>query len=288
LEVSVITPVWDEYCRLLPDAIDSVVSQRGPATEVVVVDNASQTPLPPLPAGVRVVRTPARLTVGASRNFGLRHARAPFVLFLDADDRLLPGALAHLHGHIARRADVVAVAGAILGWNTETGETAPFRTLPLRRSHWLARFRRLFPLANLLSYLLPVSGAALLRREAVVAAGGFTSYDYGEDWGLAAALAFHGRVVLTRTPVRLYRLARGSLYFRVHPRVTSAQALRGLRRHVMADPRVPRYAKVLMPLIGLGHWAKIRRHTPGGVEDPARFYLGGREDVGPAPQEVRG
>ena len=289
VEISVIIPVWDRYCRLLPEAIESVLSQQdGPATEVVVVDNASTTPLPDLPPGARAVRSPERTSIGESRNFGLQHTDAPFVLFLDADDRLLPGGLAHLHAQITRRPDVVAAAAAIVAWNTETGEQSPYLSLPLRRAYALAPYPRLFALGNLLSYLLPVTGAALLRREAVLAAGGFTPQNYGEDWGLSAPLAFHGRVALSRTPVRVYRLERGSLYFRVHPRATSQTALRRLRRHVLEDPHVPWYAKALMPVVALGHWAKVRRHTPGGFEDPARYYIGEQKPPAAQPQEAGG
>jgi glycosyltransferase involved in cell wall biosynthesis len=283
-EVSVVTAVWDRYCSLLPGAVESVLSQEGPAAEVVVVDNASRTPLPRLPDGAHVVQAPRRLSIGASRNIGLSHAAAPCVLFLDADDRLLPGALAHLHGEIAGRPDVVLAAGATLGWNAETDKTARYGTMPLRRAYWLAPYRRAFALANLLTYLPPVTGAGLMRRDAALAAGGFTDGEYGEDWGLAAALAFHGRVVLTRTPVRIYRLERGSLYFRRHPRSTVESALRALRRHVREDGAVPAYAKALMPLVALGHRVKVRRLTPGGFEDPTVLYLGGPHAAASGPE----
>jgi hypothetical protein len=78
------------------------------------------------------------------------------------------------------------------------------------------------------------------------------------------------------------------MYFRIHPRSTLKTARAALRRHALADPRVPSYARALMPLVTLAHWAKIRRLTPGGFEDPAGLLLGPREVPAAHPREVGG
>ncbi len=57
---------------------------------IVVVDNASSTPVPEL-EGCEVVRAPRRLSVGAARNLGLEQVATEYVVFLDADDMLLEG-----------------------------------------------------------------------------------------------------------------------------------------------------------------------------------------------------
>ena len=72
--------------------LDSVVAQRGPAIEVVVVANGVD--VPPLPEGVRGIRTEENLGIPGGRNVGIEAfghdgAEVDVVLFLD-DDGLLP------------------------------------------------------------------------------------------------------------------------------------------------------------------------------------------------------
>ena len=72
--------------------LDSMVAQRGPAIEVVVVANGVD--VPPLPEGVRGIRTEENLGIPGGRNVGIEAfghdgAEVDVVLFLD-DDGLLP------------------------------------------------------------------------------------------------------------------------------------------------------------------------------------------------------
>src|SRR3954468_23453823 len=85
------------YGRYLPEAVDSLLSQDGGAPHVIVVDDGSTDPgthraLDALPPEAEVVRRPNG-GVSRARNAGLARARTPFLLVLDADDRLAPGAL---------------------------------------------------------------------------------------------------------------------------------------------------------------------------------------------------
>ena len=61
--VAVVIPAWDDYVeRDLERAVASVASQDLPA-RIIVVDNASRMPIPPL-NGVSVISTERRLTRG--------------------------------------------------------------------------------------------------------------------------------------------------------------------------------------------------------------------------------
>lgn len=95
--VSVVIPVGPGHETALIDALDSVQAQTFPEWECVVVnDTGAALDLTPWPwahqwevnrlDGDAVVR----MGVGGARNWGLRHANAPFVVFLDADDVLHP------------------------------------------------------------------------------------------------------------------------------------------------------------------------------------------------------
>ena len=112
-ETTILIPVWGSYGgKTLVEAVESLRAQDVPA-RIVVVDNASDDPLPDLP-GVDVVRAPARLTVGAARNLGLDQVRTPYVLFWDADDLMLPGTLAFLQDRLRTDPALVATAAAIM------------------------------------------------------------------------------------------------------------------------------------------------------------------------------
>ena len=77
------------YGRFLPEAVDSVLRQGASA---VVVDDGSTEPVPDLPADVELIRQDNQ-GVATARNTGLARVQSPYVIVLDADDRLAPGAL---------------------------------------------------------------------------------------------------------------------------------------------------------------------------------------------------
>jgi len=79
----------------LSDAIESVLSQTMPDFEVVLVDDGSTDDTPRVAATFPDVRyfRQANRGMGAARNTGFARSRGRYVVFLDADDRLLPNAL---------------------------------------------------------------------------------------------------------------------------------------------------------------------------------------------------
>jgi glycosyltransferase involved in cell wall biosynthesis len=72
-------------------AVESALAQTLPGVEVVVVDDASDPPVEPLPdPRVTCVRLEKNVGLSAARNAGLAAARGRWVTFLDDDNRLLP------------------------------------------------------------------------------------------------------------------------------------------------------------------------------------------------------
>ncbi len=98
--ITVIIPCYN-YARFLAEAVDSALEQCGPdlAVEVVVIDDGSTDDSPEVAAGygdrIRYHRKD-NAGLSAARNTGMELASHDLVLFLDADDILLPGALAAL------------------------------------------------------------------------------------------------------------------------------------------------------------------------------------------------
>jgi glycosyltransferase involved in cell wall biosynthesis len=96
--LSVIVPVHNGE-RFLAEAIESVLAQRHPGLEILVIDDGSTDATPELAlamgAPVRHIRQENR-GPSAARNTGIRHAQADLVTFLDADDRWTADMLALL------------------------------------------------------------------------------------------------------------------------------------------------------------------------------------------------
>jgi glycosyltransferase involved in cell wall biosynthesis len=93
MTVSVVIPCFN-HARFLPLAIDSALAQSWPACEVVVVDDGStdgSSAVAARFAAVTLMRQENR-GLSAARNAGLAASHGDIVIFLDADDRLAPGA----------------------------------------------------------------------------------------------------------------------------------------------------------------------------------------------------
>lgn len=94
MSVSVVLPCYRQAC-FLPDALESLRAQTRPPEQVIVVDDGSPDDVDGAIDGfpeVHLVRQENR-GLGAARNRGLALASEPYVVFLDADDRLMPEAL---------------------------------------------------------------------------------------------------------------------------------------------------------------------------------------------------
>lgn len=121
--VSIIIPVGPDHVQWLQDALDSVMAQTCPSWEVVVVfDNSQPLPTQTYPwarftySTGGIIPPYEALGAGAARNVGLRHARAPLVLFLDGDDVLRPETLEKMFSQYAAQGgyiycDTLAVTG---------------------------------------------------------------------------------------------------------------------------------------------------------------------------------
>lgn len=89
--VSVVIPCYHQ-AQYLGEAIESVLAQTYPHLEIVVVDDGSGDNVGAIASrypGVRCIREP-NSGAAAARNAGIRNSKGDFLVFLDADDRLLP------------------------------------------------------------------------------------------------------------------------------------------------------------------------------------------------------
>jgi glycosyltransferase involved in cell wall biosynthesis len=111
--VSVVIPCYGQ-AHYLGEAIESVLAQTYPHLEVVVIDDESDDNASRIASrypGVRCVRERNSGMAGA-RNVGIRSTNGDFLVFLDADDRLLPEAIEAGLGALERRPECACAIGA--------------------------------------------------------------------------------------------------------------------------------------------------------------------------------
>jgi glycosyltransferase involved in cell wall biosynthesis len=150
------------YGRFLPEAVESALREEA---RVVVVDDGSTEPLPELPSEVRVIRQQNQ-GVARARNAGLAEADTPYVLVLDADDRLLPGALETLRAPLEADPKLGFTYGRMRFFGDWDGELT---------------FPPYDPYALLYRHTIGLS--ALARRDVFEATGGFDpAFKQFEDW----------------------------------------------------------------------------------------------------------
>lgn len=115
--VSLVMPAWNPNPAWLLQAVESALTQRGCAIELVVVDDGSDTPVEGLLADIaddrlRLLRIPHG-RVSRARNAAIEVARGDFLRFIDCDDVILPDSTAHLLS-LAGEDDVVAYGATLV------------------------------------------------------------------------------------------------------------------------------------------------------------------------------
>nr|WP_030344335.1 glycosyltransferase family 2 protein [Streptomyces sp. NRRL S-1022] len=211
--VTVVTAVHGPSARFLPDAYASLCAQRLPTgwewDWVVQQDGTTGEVRPHVPDDARVSFRQGRPGgPGVARTIALARVEGAYVKVLDADDQLTPGALA--------RDVAVLEADPTVGWTTSRvldllpdGSTAGFPgdpdDGPIERGTVLDRWKR-----N--DFRAPVHPASLcVRRELLIALGGWMALPASEDTGLLLALDAVSRGWFTAEAGLLYRKWEGQV-----------------------------------------------------------------------------
>lgn len=110
--VSVVIPCYKQ-AHFLSEAIESVRAQSYPCHEVIVVDDGSPDDTGQVTARYPAVRYVRQTNQGlsAARNTGYRHSQGSFLVFLDADDRLLPNHFSSSLDAFHRKPEAAFVCG---------------------------------------------------------------------------------------------------------------------------------------------------------------------------------
>jgi glycosyltransferase involved in cell wall biosynthesis len=195
--ISVIIPCYQQ-AHYLVAAIESVRAQSYTRHEIIVIDDGSTDDTSSVATrydGLRCIRQ-RNQGLPAARNTGLRASAGEYVVFLDADDRLLPWAL-ETGVHALRARPECALVYGCCEFIDHAGAALPTPPHPVvaQPEHYRALFDR--------NYIW-TPGAAMFRRTVLMEVGGFdeTLIRGCEDLDIYLRIAKdrplygHGRIVL--------------------------------------------------------------------------------------------
>jgi glycosyltransferase involved in cell wall biosynthesis len=191
VRASVLIGAYDS-ARTLPRAIEAVLAQTVRDLELIVVDDGSRDASARIgreyaarDERVRVLAMGSNVGIARSLNAGLEAARAPFVAVQDADDFSAPERLERQLA-VLERWDDVAVVGCRMHEVDASGRPLAPRTA-FASGDVRDALMRFNPIPNT---------AAAMRRDAVLAAGGYDPrYRYAMEYDLWLRLAERWRVV---------------------------------------------------------------------------------------------
>jgi len=196
--VSVIVAYYKQE-NFVAETLRSIQQQTYPNIEIIVVDDGSPVPASavlPESSNVRIIRTENR-GCPAARNFGFHQSSGDFLVFLDSDDRLTPGAL---EAHLKAFAECPAAA---LSFGAQRFIDEHSREI---RAPHNCRPRNNYFLMLLEGNPIGTPGAAMIRRDAFVEAGLFDeSVRIVEDYPLYLRLAKRHPIVQSPACVIDYR-----------------------------------------------------------------------------------
>jgi GT2 family glycosyltransferase len=197
VRVSVVIPVFNPNATLLAHCLKSIVHQSYPNWELCICDDASTDPEVAAVlrsfAGdtrIRLIRSETNAGIASASNLALAAATGEFVAFVDHDDELDPGALAHVARAIERdpRLD-------ILYTDEDKIDADGNRSQPHFKPDWSPELLR--------SCMYP-SHLTVLRRALVQQAGGLRiEFEGAQDYDLLLRLTRQTQRV-AHIPVPLY------------------------------------------------------------------------------------
>ena len=225
--VSVVIPCFNQG-HFLRFAIESVRRQNRPVVECIVVDDGSTDDTSAVAKRLGVTLIGQRnLGLSAARNAGLLAARGEFVIFLDADDELLPEAAAHGVEVLSANPGVAAAVGRCRRMDAD-GTPLPTTYASVDSANMYAEW--------LSNNFVWTPGAAMFRRAALVGIGGFPAgLGPASDYAVYLRLARAGQVVYHGHDLVRYRLHDASMSQDTALMLRSTMAV--LRRERAETPR---------------------------------------------------
>ena len=194
-KVAVVIPCYNGR-NFIREAIASVRAQTCQSFELLVVDDGStDDSLAVIRGADAKVLEQQNAGVSSARNAGLKATTAPYVVFLDADDRLHPDALTAGLAELETDPSITMTFGA--------------NAIIDRDGHAIGRNpqpRARFGFWEVLAGVTPGPSQCMFRRSSLEQAGGFNPrFHHGEDWELYLRLVQLGPITCHGREISDYR-----------------------------------------------------------------------------------
>jgi glycosyltransferase involved in cell wall biosynthesis len=187
------------HARFLSEAIASAIRQEHPADNIIVVDDGSTDGAGEVVTqfeGVEYVRQ-ENGGLSSARNTGLSKCTTDYVTFLDADDRLLPCAVAAGRACVGANPECALAYGGHRVISENGSPIGGARGRPIIGNAHLSFLR---------GNIIGMHGAVLYRRDVLLSIGGFDeSVRRCEDYDVFLRLAYRHPVACHHTLVAEYR-----------------------------------------------------------------------------------
>lgn len=190
-DIDVLIPAYNE-AKVIARTVEAVLRSDVPVRVFVIDDGSSDDTVACVPQHpqVRVLKLAANMGKAAALNVGLRTATSPVVVTVDADTLVDPACIGRLAGAILG-SDAVAAAGTIHVGNRRSWLGVWQSYEYIAAIHLQRRAQAHFGI------ITTVPGAACgLRREQVIAAGGFSRDTLTEDTDLTFTLLRQGAAAI--------------------------------------------------------------------------------------------
>lgn len=249
--------------QYLREAVESILGQSFADFEFLIVNDGSTDATPDIVAEyaardsrIVLIHNPDNVGLTRSLNRGLAVARGQYVARQDADDVSLPGRLALQVEQLDRRPEAVLAFGS---FKTIDARGRELELVHKRATPALARWYLLF-----FNYV-GCHGLTLMRREAVLAAGGYNAdHRYSQDYDLWLRLADVGDLTAVAEPLGCYRIH--------DARISAAKA--DAQESISLEMSRRRLSRLLGRELSLDSVAELRRFwigPPQGFETAAEL-----------------
>lgn len=175
---------FKEKAANLKDAIDSMLKQTVPPTDFVLVCDGPLTPeldcvvtefTDNYPALFQIIRLPENRGLGEALRIGMQACKNDIVARMDSDDIALPERMEWQIAVLNNRKDISAVGGQIQEFFESEERPGRCRIVPTTPEEIKQAAARRNPMNHM---------TVTFRKEAVMAAGGYMSFDRFEDYYL--------------------------------------------------------------------------------------------------------
>lgn len=194
--VSVIIPCFN-HGSYLHESVGSVLAQSYKNVEIIVVDDGSRDNTAQIAKQMEGVRYVFQENQGlsAARNTGIGHSKGDYLLFLDADDWLLPNGIATNISYFQNTEDLGFVTGNYISYYADNGQEKKMN-----------RVIKQDPYADLLLYNhIKMHASVLFPRWVLEKYRYDTSLRASEDWDLYLSITRHHSILQHNEPIAVYR-----------------------------------------------------------------------------------